>query len=71
MVREGYENKVDAWLWEREKEELIKKKNCIAWKVKSYHNDISEDKKDMSTLRTLVTIWTFSAQSNGNVYQGH
>lgn len=40
----------------RGEEELIKKKNGIAWKVKSYHHDNSEDKEDMHTLRTLVTI---------------
>lgn len=68
MVRESYENKVDAWLWEREeKEELIKK---IALLGESNHIIMIsvKTKKDMSTLRTLVTIWTFSVQSNGSVY---
>lgn len=50
MVRERYEDNVDAWLWEREeKEELMKKKKekkCVIWKAKSYYNDITEDKKE-------------------------
>lgn len=53
MVRESYENKVDAWLWEREEKEELIKKNFIAGKVKSYHNDISEDKKRHEYIKNI------------------
>lgn len=40
MLMGSNENKV-VWLWEREeKEELLKRINCIVWKVKAYSYNV-------------------------------